>query len=642
MSRATLLRRRAILAAATAVDPGEGDWGYYREITVDNTGGDAKTDWPVKVSLTAANFTFADAQTDGADLRFRATDGTTELDFWIESYDSVAETAVLWVQVPTVTAGGSATVRLYYGNALASSASDGGAVFTTFDDFDDMDSLRGDFYPSHALGNARQIISRDEPWKNTRLIETGNVIDDPTDADSSRRYKLYFSGQDSGGSPGDVGVAFSPDGVTWTEYGSNPIITAHEDPYVVRVDATTWHLWVEDGAVGGGDIAHFTSTDGITWTEDVANNPVITRGDDGFWTDTKVGSPCVTWDGTTFTMLYDGYNGDQTYQSIGVARSTDGVTWTHEATNPIFIATDTGWTPNNNDIVCSDIFLAADGVTWVMLFHDGDDQAGYAITTDAPADWDDTSFTNPLGTYYGRHNDVLRFGQTLVGDQDAGDYVWQLDVLSQTSPRIFERVSHPDGQFRTPITIESSILEFDQTAGGATYGSGLILDADVVADFALGARIRKNDLSDLNLYTRIGFGDPTDGLVAASSNNQWPSLESGYVFMVNDSSDGTSVIHEISAARAAATLGAGFNVAGTTSFAIYELRYEADGTLTAVKDGSTLATRTDSTFVASTKDVFVAQGYSTNRGARAEFDWVYVRKFDGVDPSAAVGSAVAA
>ena len=43
--------------------------------------------------------------------------------------------ATVWIKVPSLAAGGSQTVYMYYGNPTASSASDGSAVFDFFDDF---------------------------------------------------------------------------------------------------------------------------------------------------------------------------------------------------------------------------------------------------------------------------------------------------------------------------------------------------------------------------------------------------------------------------------------------------------------------------------------------------------------------------
>ncbi|MDA8596759.1 DUF2341 domain-containing protein [Candidatus Pacebacteria bacterium] len=54
----------------------------------------------------------------------------TELDFWLQHFDSTNEEADVWVQVENLAAGASTTIELYYGNVAAVSASDEKATFT--------------------------------------------------------------------------------------------------------------------------------------------------------------------------------------------------------------------------------------------------------------------------------------------------------------------------------------------------------------------------------------------------------------------------------------------------------------------------------------------------------------------------------
>jgi len=89
----------------------------------------------VKVSLTSSNFDFAEAQSGGQDLRFYASDGATALNFWTESYSSSAQTATIWVEVPSVPADGSTTIVMKWGNSTATSVSNGAATFPFFDNF---------------------------------------------------------------------------------------------------------------------------------------------------------------------------------------------------------------------------------------------------------------------------------------------------------------------------------------------------------------------------------------------------------------------------------------------------------------------------------------------------------------------------
>jgi len=93
------------------------DWKYRKEITIDNTSNSsALTDYQVKIALINTNFDFSKAKSDGLDIRFTDSDGTTSLDYWIEDYDSVGETATIWPKVPSIPALSTKTIYLYYGN----------------------------------------------------------------------------------------------------------------------------------------------------------------------------------------------------------------------------------------------------------------------------------------------------------------------------------------------------------------------------------------------------------------------------------------------------------------------------------------------------------------------------------------------
>ena len=106
------------------------DWAYRKKIILNATasGADIKADLasvPVLVRLHTGNFDFLSAKDDGADLRFVSGDDTTPLKYHIEKYDSLNELAVIWVQVPKLTAASnSEAVWLYYGNDSASAGDD--------------------------------------------------------------------------------------------------------------------------------------------------------------------------------------------------------------------------------------------------------------------------------------------------------------------------------------------------------------------------------------------------------------------------------------------------------------------------------------------------------------------------------------
>ena len=87
---------------------------YRAPITVTNSLTSVLTDYQVKVNLGTSGpwSTFAN---DGSDLRFTASDGITEIPYWIESWN-YGTSAVIWVKVPSVAASpATTTIYMYYG-----------------------------------------------------------------------------------------------------------------------------------------------------------------------------------------------------------------------------------------------------------------------------------------------------------------------------------------------------------------------------------------------------------------------------------------------------------------------------------------------------------------------------------------------
>jgi len=142
------------------------DASCRREITITNAGG-ALSDYQVRVQLTTVDMgsPYQNVNVDGSDLRF--TDpADTPLSYWIESWNNSGDSLV-WVRVPSVS-GGSSTIYMYYGDASASSQSDGNATFLFFDDFED-----------HAAGD---IADGWQPAGTYQVADDGGlkVLDDGT------------------------------------------------------------------------------------------------------------------------------------------------------------------------------------------------------------------------------------------------------------------------------------------------------------------------------------------------------------------------------------------------------------------------------------------------------------------------------
>ena len=99
------------------------DWEYRFAVGISGSGG-SLSDYQVRLDLNAGNVPASfDWNELGDDLRVIDQDDLTELDFFIEQWDAVGQSAVVWVKLDTLPGGGR-TVYVYYGApAGASSAS---------------------------------------------------------------------------------------------------------------------------------------------------------------------------------------------------------------------------------------------------------------------------------------------------------------------------------------------------------------------------------------------------------------------------------------------------------------------------------------------------------------------------------------
>ncbi|KAF5416754.1 MAG: hypothetical protein C5S48_01975 [Candidatus Methanogaster sp.] len=123
----------ATVPDVSAFDPA--DWSYSDLITIQDKSGFDLVDYQILIELNTVNFDFSKARSDGADIRFVELDGTL-MSYWTEDWNSTDESAKVWVKVPSIPENGVTTIRMWYGNAGATSESNGSAVFEFFDDFD--------------------------------------------------------------------------------------------------------------------------------------------------------------------------------------------------------------------------------------------------------------------------------------------------------------------------------------------------------------------------------------------------------------------------------------------------------------------------------------------------------------------------
>jgi Concanavalin A-like lectin/glucanases superfamily/Domain of unknown function (DUF2341) len=135
-----IIRQGVVVAENDTVTVAYAGWKFSKELVLNTTISGANVsgtvvEFPVLVRLTNGNFNFAEAKTGGEDVRFTKSDGTT-LAFEIETWDSAAGDAAIWVKVDTVF-GNNATqsITMCWGNPNAANASSSASVFDTVNGF---------------------------------------------------------------------------------------------------------------------------------------------------------------------------------------------------------------------------------------------------------------------------------------------------------------------------------------------------------------------------------------------------------------------------------------------------------------------------------------------------------------------------
>ena len=233
-------------------------WGYRTQIVVANPAGSSLSNFQVQVALNGS-FNFAQAKSDGSDVRVTASDGVTSIPFWIESWNASNASAILWVQVPSIPSTGT-TVYLYYGNPAASSASNGNATFNFFDDFQSWIPTPGYFQ----LSSLQTVMTETQTWENVPP-HTLSVVE--ADLGGYTYWGYYGLVNATSSTCGGIGLAFSNDLVNWTKYTGNPVFPNGRWASVHLVSGVFYMAYEQNYCESNDQIELATSTDGINWTD---------------------------------------------------------------------------------------------------------------------------------------------------------------------------------------------------------------------------------------------------------------------------------------------------------------------------------------------------------------------------------------
>ncbi len=267
-----------------------------------------------------------------------------------------------------------------------------------------------------AAGNPLLSPGAPGAWDDQYAFAPNVILDGGT-------YKMWYAASSVASPSRKIGYATSPEGLTWTKYGSAPLLSPGvagswdangvSFPMVIK-DGSTYKLWYTGmDASGIGRVGYATSPDGITWTKS-ASNPVLNVGAAGTWDSTYVGMVGVVKVGTAFKLWYRG--GNETSGGIGYATSPDGIAWTKSGTAAVLPNLGYDWdaTPYHPSVIY-------DGKGYHMWYSGCDYggstcQEGYA--------------TSPDGAVWTRRQAVLPMGASGAFDDGAADHAQVLQVGS--------------------------------------------------------------------------------------------------------------------------------------------------------------------------------------------------------------------
>ena len=206
---------------------------------------------------------------------------------------------------------------------------------------------------------------------------------------------MWYGGQGSDGHD-RIFVAWSKDGMQWRKWPSDAAPAAvldvgtsnHvNDPSVVRI-GDTWRMYYTDAPVAENDEIWLAESPKLTGFSKVQR--VLGKGPAGSWDEEKVGRPAVLYEGGIYRMWYDGTAKGRRH--VGLATSTDGVTFTRAPQNPIF-----------QDAGAVDVKLV--GNVYVML-REGGDGTYFATSPDGVCWVDRGKLFGTSGAAYDKYGQV--------------------------------------------------------------------------------------------------------------------------------------------------------------------------------------------------------------------------------------------
>lgn len=571
-------------------------------------------------------------QADFDDVRFTSSDGTTLIDYWLESKTN-SVTANFWVKIPSVPASpNKTTIYLYYGNPSAGSASNGNNTFLFFDDFaSSAGTSKSNLGNMTAIGlyeKSNPVIPVGNSLASDRFIrEIGNVIYEPEA--TSRKYKTWYTGYNGGGSYNEtdekIHYAYSEDGINWTKSSLNPVVTRRsEDPYVVK-NGSTYYLFAEDKEAGTDKTRRWHSSDGEKWIDDGQLSGI-----------SDVTSPVVWIEGSTWYLLYERF--PTVPCDAWLATSSDGLVWTNNPANPVFESNDTSWVTGS--LVVDDIVKR--GLTYYLFYHGYDGNTfreGEATSTNLTT-WTDNS-NNPIEPNDGNNTRIPTaelFHDTedkflYYGDSDStGIYLGYPTLVttayldsSKWTP--YQKGGNTTIQLQADGTLRLSGVQ--NTISSASIQSKQTFTNNIAVEMR-----SKADNPDYQHFS-LGGGEISD--YSGGTTDWWVTTQKfGYLWLWNTSTSAS--VRKMPSIGPGSLIGTTFAPGNGDTYRTDKFIYDSSGNLKWYIDGVLKNSATDTEFLNTAKKILITQGeYSDGNGGNRYIDWIFVRSYVSSEPTYSIG-----
>ena len=180
------------------------------------------------------------------------------------------------------------------------------------------------------------IFNGAQSWDDLAVINPTVIYEDGA-------YKMWFGGRNVG-YPIQIGYATSQDGILWEELPA-PVLTVgsagefdSQDLKSICVlhDENEYKMYytaTNSSAMPRLGLA--TSSDGITWTK-YAQNPILELGDAGSWNEYRSHNAAVVKGNDLYYLWFTGSNTNSEV-GIGLAYSTDGISWEEDQQSPVIM-----------------------------------------------------------------------------------------------------------------------------------------------------------------------------------------------------------------------------------------------------------------------------------------------------------------